>query len=444
LLGAVAATACNGGYYSPGALDTADPIERETAADSTAAGTEGTGTEGDDDGDTDADGGPKLDVKVDAEPPVAHEIVVYRGLSNGDFEAAVRFYTADDTVGLLALPAANGLGDDLLVAARPSDGAELRRYTKPLEGPAHAEPIADSFDAWATGDLDDDGDADLVVADESSVRVYLAGSISVSLEVDRALPASSPRPRALAITDLDDDGLVEVVLAAGWHADSCGVAPIAVGVISDITASEDDLPPLDEYQIVESSDARVTLSTPDLDLDGQRDLVVAADFAAVLRFGGAGNGFQLPVTLGAAVERVVLRARPQHDAFDVVVYADDLMLARRIEDSGLVDVATATLAESPWALASFDARPSAAAVGHDRKVVTIYDRAGADLVVVSSLTPDFAGEARIEDVIAADFDGDGVEDLALDVAYPPPDGDDDASTGVGNLRIGNLPRCPPP
>lgn len=77
----------------------------------------------------------------------------------------------------------------------------------------------------AAGDIDDDGDNDIVVGDaqNATVRVLTntAGILSPAVSL-----AASPELRDVAVADLDEDGLLDIIAANGIHSEVNGTASV--------------------------------------------------------------------------------------------------------------------------------------------------------------------------------------------------------------------------
>ena len=80
--------------------------------------------------------------------------------------------------------------------------------------------------AVRAGDLDDDGDADVVATSQSGDDVYLwKNNGSASSWTRDTFEQSLDSPWDLAMGDVDRDGRIDLVIAAGGDADSIGWYP---------------------------------------------------------------------------------------------------------------------------------------------------------------------------------------------------------------------------
>lgn len=415
---ALAASACNGGYYVPPGDGAGEPVEPDPATEGGAPGVptddDGGAADGGD-GDDNGDDGVKFDIDVMPAPAIPHEIVVYRGQASGAFgpTPSARYAIGEDVRALAPLPSSNG--DDLLVAGASAGGPELRRFTDPANDDVFADTLAERFTALGVGDVDGDGDADVVLADERWVWSYAAGASTLAPAAKRKLPDDQADARAVAVADLAGDGVPDVLVAAGWQVEGCGGRPLSLAVIDDFSTAEHSTTQT-EYGGVAGGGLAAQLALARLDGDATLDVLLAADFGDVLEFRGAGSVFDKPRVLAASIERVALRPRPTHASFDMASYDSPSLSVWRIEATGLVDVASNTAFATPARLALFDARPSVAVLTEPRDRVVILDLDGSTLVEADTVLPIVAGDDVIFDVVIADFDGDGFEDLALDVA----------------------------
>jgi hypothetical protein len=176
----------------------------------------------------DVDGDDKPDIVVANSSSRDVSILLQDGTAAGTFLAAQQ-------VGVLGVPYAVAIADfngddlaDLAVALQNTAGGAavlLRAVTDPGDPLAFATPIVLSNGTGAlsvaAGDLNEDGWPDLAVTGESVLSVFFNarnGSFDVAVPL-----AAGERPSAVAIADMDQDGLNDLVVAnAGDSSDGSG------------------------------------------------------------------------------------------------------------------------------------------------------------------------------------------------------------------------------
>ncbi len=217
-------------------------------------------------GDWDADGDTDLVVAA------GFRLALLFNRGDGSFDPAREIYlgrppwavaTADfDGDNDLDLAAVNGIGDDVWIFRNDGQGVFTVETIKLNDPDAQPRSVA-------TGDFDNDGRIDLVVAQKSDKILILGGNESGDFEVTREWSIGTTRNlSALAVGDVNnDDRLDLIVTISGDENDKTDP-----GAVSIYLNSNDGFGPA-----IELSAGRYPLSvaTGDFDLDGYIDLAVA-------------------------------------------------------------------------------------------------------------------------------------------------------------------------
>ena len=188
----------------------------------------------------DVNGDSKLDVMVASGSNAGHQVNVLMGNGDGTFQAAVSYALPENAFGIVAADF-NGDGKpDLAVAGWSGTGAGVMILQNKGDGTFRtAVNVTTGFraQAVATGDFDNDGNLDLIVANSSGTSASLLlgrgdGTFQAAISV-----AAGPSQNGIAVGDFNGDGnldfavsgqngnpYVEVVLGNGDSTFQAGVS----------------------------------------------------------------------------------------------------------------------------------------------------------------------------------------------------------------------------
>jgi hypothetical protein len=306
----------------------------------------------------------------------------------------------------------------LLVLCAVLAAAALAASTNFVEPASSPEVAGDGPSAVAAADLDGDGDQDLAVGNFSSGDVTIlrnAGSGNF------AEPASSPEPvgaGAYSIVAADLDGDADRDLAVGSQTSS------DVTILRN-TGSGNFVEPASSPEPV--GDTPYSVAAADLDGNGSRDLAVvnlASENVTILRNTGAGNFVELvtspelaggdPIALAAAD----LDGDADQDLAVANSFDNNISILRNAGGGNFSQPATSPEAAGgePRSVAAADldgdGDQDLAVTNKGTDDVTILRNTGAGNFIQPATSPEAAG-LDPGSLAAADFDGDGDQDLAI-------------------------------
>jgi hypothetical protein len=204
-------------------------------------------------------------------------VQVFRGSAGGLLPGGTPVATPGEVRDLVAAELTGDSHPDLLVAVRSSTGSGDLVLLLPGVGDGTfgaAETLdttADVFSAVATGDLDGDGHAEVVVLDRTQVRVLtdyglLAGGAPGNWDYSASATLSTNGwgTHSVAVGDVTGDGLADVVVTVDANQPNSAVLVLASTGHG-----------LAAQQGLTSYDIPSAVVATDLDRDGRTDLVVA-------------------------------------------------------------------------------------------------------------------------------------------------------------------------
>jgi hypothetical protein len=338
-------------------------------------------------------------------------------------------------------------------------------FIEPRTSPAVAgdEPVS-----VATADLDDDGDADLAVANHGSDDVTILKNSGRGKFFQRANSpeAAGSGPEAVAAADLDGDGDADLAVAnqdsndvtilknhgharfaepatspvaAGSHPFSVAAADLDADADADLAVADfgsDEVTILENNGHGEFTEAASipevlsagpeALTAVDLDGDGDRDLAVANDLSndvTILKNDGAAD-FTQPASSPEAVgefPRALAAADLDGDGDADLAVANYFGAVTILRNNGAANFNEPETSPEPVgfgpdavAAADFDGdnKPDLAVANNNSNDVTILRNDGRDDFTAPETSPERAG-SHPGSVAAADLDGDGDADLAV-------------------------------
>ncbi len=331
------------------------------------------------------------------------QVVILQGVGDGTFEERGRHATA-------IRPSNMAVGDfnaddiaDIAVATSGVTSVGLLLGLGGGEfGPCIACPVGGGPRDCCAGDLDGDGDDDLVVQTGSSLRIFLSsgdGSLTAGGVIYNVEGPSAP-----TLVDLDGDGYLDLV-AGETDLDSIAIwYGLGGGTFSSRTRF--------------STDGEVNAIFPyDLDGNGHMDLVVGADDVTV-HFGPSywGGHTDYPVTAG--VVGVAVCQTDADGTADIVAVSDDQVVTLKGDGGGgFAGLVRYTMGANP----SPRAIRSADIDGDGNLDVMTANYNGDDVTVLAgdghgafAWTHQYHGVGdRPWDLAVADATGDGVLDWVL-------------------------------
>jgi len=339
----------------------------------------------------------------------------------GPTTAPVAVATADfNEDGSVDIASANSGGDDLALFFQPSPSGLL--FLK-LGGSG----VTDAPRALATGDMDSDGDTDLVSAnttgDSLTIFAHTGGGFFGATPTTLASASSLDAPLALVAADLDGDGDLDLASANAlsnnvtvFHQTGSGVFSPLPDVLGGVTTTFDSR----------------GLAARDIDGDGSIELVTAntaADTLSVFFQTTPGSFSPNPATLGGmgttdgprSVAVADLDGDGDGDVLSANVVGNDLTVFA-YDGPGRIDQVPLTLGSSattnaPYAIAMADfdgdGDNDLASANQAANTLSIFRQSAPGKFDATPLTVGGGGTTSgPRAVVAADFNGDGDFDLA--------------------------------
>ncbi|WP_460218043.1 T9SS type A sorting domain-containing protein [Psychroserpens sp. MEBiC05023] len=191
-----------------------------------------TSTDIDDDGDVDLIGASRVDDRV----------VWYENDGSGNFVQSEISNTANGARFLIAVDINGDDAIDVVSLEEFGDAIVWYENTDGFGGFGPKQIIIDSLDdikSFDLGDLDDDGDLDLIISESLS---WMSNDGSGSFSAPQSI--TSTNNGAVKIADLDDDGDIDIITSDpfGWHENEDGLGTFGeFQLIDDQVFSNDDL-----------------------------------------------------------------------------------------------------------------------------------------------------------------------------------------------------------
>ena len=288
-------------------------------------------------------------------------------------------------------------------------------FIHPLSSP---ESAGDRPRSLAAADLDGDGDQDLAVANHDSDNVTILKNNGGGNFFE---PPSSPEavgitPQMVMAADLDGDGDQDLAVA-NYITDN-------VTILKNPGGGNFFEPPSSPEP---AGDGPHAVAASDLDGDGDQDLAVAnniSDDVTILKNPGGGSFFEPPSSPEPAgrapwsVATADLEGDGDEDLAVVNLASGDVTILGNQGGGNLFELASSPeqVGERPTSIAvtdlDGDGDQDLAVPDIESDLVTILNNDGTADFAEPASSPELVGDAP-ESVAAADFDGDGDQDVAV-------------------------------
>lgn len=305
----------------------------------------------------------------------------------------------------------DGQDDDFvsLLVQQPDESFSLAPYV------FGGEDLTEGIVSLAIGDLDGDGFADLVTANEGTDDLSLVFVNGSTARYDSLKdPRATCSPTQVLVEDMDRDGVADICLAAGN-----GASVFFQGV-----AGEFGLGPSGTVPDLPEGEVPLALDAGDLDSDGDLDLVLAGNdrFFVLLqdsrRFELSARG---PVSSGALARRLHLVDYDRDGDLDVAsANFFNCNLTISPQDRGRFSE-TPTMIGDPFTTASpvdmavadldLDGDQDLVSANQVSDSLTLFASVSRDRFVLTGLLGSRAFTIAPVGVLVVDFDADGLEDI---------------------------------